>query len=431
MLGPARVIPRELPGITCRLLDVDAARRRAAVRPPGARPRADRGTTRSRASPSGCSRTSSPRRPAPSPRCAASKRLELEFAPAAAAARRRTGAPRRRRLPDHRRLRRHRPERRRVAGARLPARGSCWSAGRRCRRGPAGTLQLRRHGPNDPTSPAHPRRAAARGARRRGAGRRGRRLQPRGDARRRRRGDRALRRHRRRDPRGRRHRRRPAAGQDARARSRTCSSPKVHGTMVLDELFPDGSLDWLVLFSSTSTITAPAGQVDYVAANEFLERLRQEPPRRPDAGRRHRLGHLERGRHGRDRAGRAHWATRRRPRASRPRRRCSTPRASTTTGHRIFERRFPPPATGCSTSTAPRRATRCCRAPATSSWPRGAAGARRDRRLRGPRPALPAAADGRRTAAGATSGCASPDRTRATASRCSARPASMAATPSS
>jgi NAD(P)-dependent dehydrogenase (short-subunit alcohol dehydrogenase family) len=47
-------------------------------------------------------------------------------------------------------------------------------------------------------------------------------------------------------------------------------SPKVHGTMVLDALFPDGSLDWLALFSSTSTITAPAGQVDYVAANEFL-----------------------------------------------------------------------------------------------------------------------------------------------------------------
>ena len=47
-------------------------------------------------------------------------------------------------------------------------------------------------------------------------------------------------------------------------------SPKVHGTKVLDALFPDGSLDWLALFSSTSTVTAPAGQVDYVAANEFL-----------------------------------------------------------------------------------------------------------------------------------------------------------------
>ncbi|WP_071675040.1 type I polyketide synthase [Nioella nitratireducens] len=47
-------------------------------------------------------------------------------------------------------------------------------------------------------------------------------------------------------------------------------TPKVHGTQVLDQLFPDGSLDWMVLFSSSSTATAPAGQVDYVAANDYL-----------------------------------------------------------------------------------------------------------------------------------------------------------------
>lgn len=45
---------------------------------------------------------------------------------------------------------------------------------------------------------------------------------------------------------------------------------KIHGTQVLDELFADGELDLMVLFSSTSTVTAPAGQVDYVAANEYL-----------------------------------------------------------------------------------------------------------------------------------------------------------------
>ena len=44
VLGPARVIPRELPGVTCRLLDVDAARPssgRAGL--PGARPAPSRG----------------------------------------------------------------------------------------------------------------------------------------------------------------------------------------------------------------------------------------------------------------------------------------------------------------------------------------------------------------------------------------------------
>ncbi|MFD1342240.1 type I polyketide synthase [Litorisediminicola beolgyonensis] len=47
-------------------------------------------------------------------------------------------------------------------------------------------------------------------------------------------------------------------------------TPKIHGTEVLGQVFPDGSVDWMVLFSSSSTVTAPAGQVDYVAANEYL-----------------------------------------------------------------------------------------------------------------------------------------------------------------
>jgi acyl transferase domain-containing protein/acyl carrier protein len=47
-------------------------------------------------------------------------------------------------------------------------------------------------------------------------------------------------------------------------------TPKIHGTQVLEAVFPDGTLDWLVLFSSSSTATAPAGQVDYVAANDYL-----------------------------------------------------------------------------------------------------------------------------------------------------------------
>ncbi|WP_238363864.1 type I polyketide synthase [Mesobacterium pallidum] len=47
-------------------------------------------------------------------------------------------------------------------------------------------------------------------------------------------------------------------------------TPKIHGLQVLDQLFPDGALKLMVLFSSSSTVTAPAGQVDYVAANEYL-----------------------------------------------------------------------------------------------------------------------------------------------------------------
>jgi len=48
-------------------------------------------------------------------------------------------------------------------------------------------------------------------------------------------------------------------------------SPKIHGTMVLDTVFSDAELDFMALYSSISTVTAPAGQVDYVAANAFLD----------------------------------------------------------------------------------------------------------------------------------------------------------------
>ncbi len=47
-------------------------------------------------------------------------------------------------------------------------------------------------------------------------------------------------------------------------------TPKVYGTQVLSKVFEDGQVDWMALFSSSSTATAPAGQVDYVAANEYL-----------------------------------------------------------------------------------------------------------------------------------------------------------------
>ncbi|MAC26252.1 MAG: polyketide synthase [Sandaracinus sp.] len=48
-------------------------------------------------------------------------------------------------------------------------------------------------------------------------------------------------------------------------------APKIHGTQILGELFGrDPECDFLLLYSSTSTAIAPAGQVDYVAANAFL-----------------------------------------------------------------------------------------------------------------------------------------------------------------
>jgi len=58
-------------------------------------------------------------------------------------------------------------------------------------------------------------------------------------------------------------------------------APKVHGTLVLDQLLAGEKLDFFVLFSSTSTAIAPAGQVDYVAANAFLNSYAQSR-RTPD-----------------------------------------------------------------------------------------------------------------------------------------------------
>jgi acyl transferase domain-containing protein/acyl carrier protein len=52
-------------------------------------------------------------------------------------------------------------------------------------------------------------------------------------------------------------------------------APKVQGLRVLDQLLPDGALEMMVLFSSTSTATRAAGQVDYVAANAWLNAFAQ------------------------------------------------------------------------------------------------------------------------------------------------------------
>jgi acyl transferase domain-containing protein/thioesterase domain-containing protein len=49
--------------------------------------------------------------------------------------------------------------------------------------------------------------------------------------------------------------------------------PKAGGAQVLHELLPPGDLDVFAVFSSTSVYLGAAGQVDYVAANAFLDAL--------------------------------------------------------------------------------------------------------------------------------------------------------------
>ena len=45
---------------------------------------------------------------------------------------------------------------------------------------------------------------------------------------------------------------------------------KLYGTLVLDEIFREATLDFMILFSSTSAFIAPQGQVDYAGASAFL-----------------------------------------------------------------------------------------------------------------------------------------------------------------
>jgi len=48
-------------------------------------------------------------------------------------------------------------------------------------------------------------------------------------------------------------------------------APKIQGTLVLDRIFQDYPLDFLVLYSSLTSVLGAFGQVDYCAANAFLD----------------------------------------------------------------------------------------------------------------------------------------------------------------
>jgi len=55
-------------------------------------------------------------------------------------------------------------------------------------------------------------------------------------------------------------------------------APKAAGAQVLHELLPPGQLDVFAVFSSTSVYLGPPGQVDYVAANAFLDAIAAARP---------------------------------------------------------------------------------------------------------------------------------------------------------
>jgi acyl transferase domain-containing protein len=59
-------------------------------------------------------------------------------------------------------------------------------------------------------------------------------------------------------------------------------APKLRGTLVIDRVLKDVSLDFFVLFSSSLAISGVFGQVDYCAANAFLDAFARAP--RPRSG---------------------------------------------------------------------------------------------------------------------------------------------------
>jgi hybrid polyketide synthase/nonribosomal peptide synthetase ACE1 len=60
--------------------------------------------------------------------------------------------------------------------------------------------------------------------------------------------------------------------------------PKVDGSLLLDELFPENTLDFMIFFSSMAAMTGNPGQVAYNAANMFMASLAAQRRKRGLAG---------------------------------------------------------------------------------------------------------------------------------------------------
>ena len=60
--------------------------------------------------------------------------------------------------------------------------------------------------------------------------------------------------------------------------------PKVNGSLLLDEIFSENTLDFMIFFSSMAAITGNPGQVAYNAANMFMASLAAQRRKRGLAG---------------------------------------------------------------------------------------------------------------------------------------------------
>jgi len=61
-------------------------------------------------------------------------------------------------------------------------------------------------------------------------------------------------------------------------------NPKVNGSLLLDELFSENTLDFMIFFSSMAAITGNPGQMAYNAANMFMASLASQRRKRGLAG---------------------------------------------------------------------------------------------------------------------------------------------------